>query len=481
MNRPFTLKHPLARLLVVVLLASVLLTACGPQATATPTGETSDMTEEPIRATATSAPEATPTPSRPVHLDVDRADLAGSVVRVVHPWAGEMADLLDSLATQFSLSNEWDIWVEMDPVGSESMVVDSLRADIVNQDLPGIVVVHPYLLDGLNGQFATVNLLDYYADPSWGLSAEEQADIREVFLSPYLSAGQLSALPVAPQATLFFYNQTWIQELGFAALPTNLTDLQKMFCDAAYANNRDEVDRNDGTGGWMVNLDPNVLLSWYSAFGGELDPVDLPEFNNAAGQEAYGFLEQLRAKGCAWESVNDYPYEYFANRLTILFAGETGQIPYLKNWMASSGSEDLWTVAPFRGTTESPVMVDGPVLQMVAGTPETQLASWLFMRYLLSPDVQAQLVRVGYSIPVRDSALTLLEDFAGQNPQWLLAYQFTSQAEAAPVSAEWGLKQWVLQDAIHRLLQLDVNDELKPADVLQEVDAVLKEMEGTTP
>lgn len=481
MNGPATLKHPLARLLVLVLLASVLLTACGPQATATLTGETSDTTEEPLRATATRPPEATPTPSRPAHLEVDSADLAGVVVRVVHPWAGEMAELLDSLAMQFSLSNEWDIWVEMDPVGSESMAVDSLRADIVNQDLPGIVVAHPYLLDGLNGQFATVNLLDYYTDPSWGLSAEEQADIREVFLSPYLSAGQLSALPVAPQATLFFYNQTWAQELGYAALPDNLTDLQKMFCDAAYANNRDEVDRNDGTGGWMVNLDPNVLLSWYSAFGGELDPLNLPEFNNAAGQEAYGFLEQIRATGCAWESVNDYPYEYFANRLTILFAGETGQIPYLKNWMASSGSGDLWTVAPFRGTTESPVLMDGPALQMVAGTPETQLASWLFMRYLLSPDVQAQLVRAGYSIPVRDSALALLEDFAGQNPQWLLAYQFTSDAESAPVSAEWGLKQWVLQDAIHRLLQLDVNDDLKPADVLREVDAALEEMEGTTP
>ena len=481
MNHSTALKHPLARGVILLILAGMALTACGPQTTVTPTEATPEVTAEPARSTATRAPVATPTPSRPAHLDVDGAALSGTVVRVVHPWVGEMADLLDSLAMQFSLSNEWDIWVEMDPVGSETMVVDSLRADIINANLPGIVVSEPYLLDELNGQLVTINLLDYYNDPTWGLSAEAQADIRDVFLSPYLSDEGLSALPVAPQATLFFYNQTWAQELGFAGMPATLPDLQRMFCDAAYENNRDGEDRNDGTGGWMVNLDPNVLLSWYSAFGGELDPLDLPEFNNEAGQAAYGFLEQIRATGCAWESVNDYPYEYFANRLTILFAGQTGQIPALKNWMDSSGSTDLWTVAPFLGTTESPVLVDGPALQMVANTPETQMASWLFMRYLLSPEVQAQLVEAGYSIPVRDSALSLLEDFAVQNPQWLQAYQYTMNAEAAPVSAEWGLKQWVLQDAIHRLLQLDVNDELKPADVLQEVDAVMEELEGTTP
>jgi multiple sugar transport system substrate-binding protein len=125
--------------------------------------------------------------------------------------------------------------------------------------------------------------------------------------------------------------------------------------------------------------------------------------------------------------------------------------------------------------------VDGPAMMMAETTPEIQMASWLFMKYLLSPDVQAKLVQAGYSLPVRASAMDLLTDFAGQNPVWAQAYQYALDAEAAPVSGDWGIKQWVLQDAIHRLLQLDVDDEIKPADVLQEVDAALEEMEGTTP
>ena len=108
-------------------------------------------------------------------MEVDGADLAGIVVHVVHPWVGEMADMLDSLAMQFSLYNEWDIWVEMESAGSESAVVETLQSDIAGNDLPGIVVVPPTLLNELDGQFYTVNLMNYYNDAEWGLSAEEQA------------------------------------------------------------------------------------------------------------------------------------------------------------------------------------------------------------------------------------------------------------------------------------------------------------------
>jgi len=474
-------RNKLMRFLSIFVLIGVLLAACTPQTTPVTSGElTAEATDATSEPASTPKPQATSTPSRPIQLEVDGADLAGIVVRVVHPWVGEMADTLESLAMQFSLSNEWDIWVEMEPMGSELSVVEGLQSDITNNSLPGMVVATPYMLDPLNGQFFSVNLMDYFTDKDWGLSAEEQADIPSAFLAPYRSDGLLSALPIAPQATLFFFNQTWAQELGYTGLPTDPTDLQKMFCDAAYQNNIDGIDRTDGTGGWVLNLDPNVLLSWYTAFGGELDPNSL-EFNTETGQEAFGYLEQLRAEGCAWESVNPDPYEYFAQRLTILFAGETSQIPYLHNWMASIGSEDLWTVAPFVGTDDSPVVVDGPAMLMPANSAEIQMASWLFMRYLLSPEAQAEIAQASYSIPVRQSALDLMGDFTMQNPQWLLAYQYSANSVAAPTSELWGMKKWILQDAVFRLLQLDINDTVKVEDVLRDADAALDIIEESAP
>lgn len=483
MNKQRFLRNNLMRFLSFVILLGILVAACTPGAVPTATGDlTAEVTDPTSEPTAVPIPQATATPSRPIQLEVDEADLAGIVVRVAHPWVGEMADTLEALAMQFSLSNAWDIWVEMEPMGSELSVLEGLQSDLNNNknNLPGVVVASPYLLDQLNGQFYTVNLQDYYSDGDWGLSAAEQADIPNAFLDPYRSDGLLSALPVAPQATLFFFNQTWAQELGFTELPTDSTSLQKMLCDAAYQNNIDGVERSDGTGGWLLNLDPNVLLSWYTAFGGELDPNSLT-FNNEAGQEAFGYLEQLRAEGCAWESINPDPYEYFAERLMILFAGETSQIPNLRNWMASMGSEDLWTVAPFVGAGDSPVVVEGPAMFMTANSTEIQMASWLFMRYLLSPEAQAEIAQASYSIPVRQSAVDLMGDFTVQNPQWLLAYQYTADSVAAPTSELWGLKQWILQDAVFRLLQLDVNDTVKVEDVLRDADAALDVIEESVP
>jgi hypothetical protein len=481
MNKKQITKNNWARFLSIFVLMGILLAACTPQTTVTPTGAlTAEATEATSEPTEAPTQQATPTPSRPIQLEVDGADLAGIVVRVVHPWAGEMADTLESLAMQFSLSNEWDIWVEMEPMGSEISVVEGLQSDINNRSLPGIVVATPYMLDQLNGQMYSVNLMDYYTDVDWGLSPEGQADIPSAFLAPYRSDRLLSALPVAPQATLLFFNQTWAQELGFAGVPTDPTDLQKMLCDAAYQNNIDDVDRTDGTGGWVVNLDPNVLLSWFTAFGGELDPNSLA-FNTESGQAAFGYLEQLRSEGCAWESINPDPYEYFSERLTIMFAGETSQIPYLQNWMATLGSEDLWTVAPFVGTDDNPVVVDGPAMLMTANSAEIQMASWLFMRYLLSAEAQAEIAQASYSIPVRQSALDLMGDFTVQNPQWLLAYQYTANAVVAPTSELWGMKQWVLQDAVFRLLQLDVDDTVRVEDVLRDADAALDAIEESMP
>ncbi|MBG0771227.1 MAG: hypothetical protein H0S82_05930, partial [Anaerolineaceae bacterium] len=134
----------LIRALSLIILLAFLLAACTANATLTPTNDPSAETADSTQATVeTPSPRPTATPSRPIQMEVDGADLAGIVVRVVHPWVGEMADLLESLAMQFSLSNEWDIWVEMESAGSESAVVNALQVDITLNDLPGVVSVKP--------------------------------------------------------------------------------------------------------------------------------------------------------------------------------------------------------------------------------------------------------------------------------------------------------------------------------------------------
>ncbi len=385
------------RWLIVSLIVVVVLSACT-QNGATPTSEVSEAVTGSVTAapSMTPTPKATPTQETPIHLQVNGEDLAGIVVRFVHPWTGKMADTLASLAMQFSLSNEWDIWVETEAPGGDSAVLETLETNVVNGDLPGLVVSYPYLMDALDGKYFSVNLTDYFYDPDWGMDADAQADIPPVFLAQYTSGGQLTALPVAPQATVLFYNQTWGQELGFNDLPTDEAAFQNQSCEAVFDNNADNDEENDGTGGWLLNFDPDVLASWITAFNGEL-PVDRdPIFNTEAGQDAFGYLKAAYNQGCFWIGRRPEPYYYFANRYALTYAGTLDQIPDQANWMVTEGSQDTWAAMGFPGPAGETMLVDGPGLMLTADTPQNQMAAWLFARYLLSPEAQVKLAESGF-------------------------------------------------------------------------------------
>lgn len=471
------LKSPLRSGLTVLAIVMLLLSGC------TSSGDTAEAeTSATVPASgadktaqATQAPAVTPTPSTPVQLQVDPDDLAGIVVRFVHPWTGAMAEALASAAMQFSLSNEWDIWVEVETTGGDTALLEALQADIDAGDLPGLIVTYPYALDELDGEYYTVNLTDYFYNSDWGFSSEAQADIPSVFLEQFTDESRLVALPVAPQATVLFYNQTWGQELGFAGLPEDAESFSTQSCAAVFSNYEDDNEDNDGTGGWVINQDPAVLASWYAAFEGELPVSGEIQFNTEGGLAALGYLKDTYTQGCIWLGRRPDPYFYFANRYALMYAGTLDQIPDQVGWMASSGSTDEWATMGFPGPAGETMLVDGPGLMVTADSLENQMAAWLFARYLLSPEVQADLVRSGFTLPVRESALDLLGDFSAQYPQWAQAAALIEIARPIPISTGWGIGQWVLQDGFYRLLQGEA-DQLPT--ILEEVDAMVAELEA---
>ena len=469
---------------LLILVAGVLfLSACGTDGSTTqvetPGEGTNVVASETPEPTAT--PAVTPTQAVPVHLLVNEDDLAGVAVRFAHPWAGELAGVLEAAAMQFSLSNPWDIWVDVEAAGSDMALQDQLQADLISGEMPGLIATYPYVLDALEGNYFSVNLTDYFYDPDWGFSEEERGDIPEVFLEQFTLEDHLAALPLAPQPVVLFYNQSWAEELGYAEMPFDEATFMAQSCAATRYNNEDVAIENNGTGGWLVNLDPQVLASWYTAFGGVIPTDATPQFDNEAGQAAFGFLKTafiektIYYEGCIWISLEPYPYSYFANRYALMAAGTLDQLPSLQGWMDTAGNEDQWSVMGFPGP-EGPVMlVDGPGLVVTADTPENQMAAWLFARYLLSPEVQADLARAGFSLPVRQSALNDLGDFAAAYPQWEQAISLIGIAQPVPTSLGWGEGQWLLQDAVNRILQAEA-DQLPM--ILSELDAMLVEQVG---
>ena len=161
-----------------------------------------------------------------------------------------------------------------------------------------------------------------------------------------------------------------------------------------------------------------------------------------------------------------------------MYAGTLDQIPDQTGWMAGAENQDAWRLIGFPGPEGERVMISGAGLMITAETPEEQLAAWLFARHLLSPEVQAQLVQALFTLPVRLSALDELEAFIDAYPQWAQGVDLIDKAEPLPISAEWDLAQWVLQDGVTRLLN---SEEGEVEGILREVDAMMAEFDGAEP
>lgn len=446
--------------------------------TATPT---SDYSESP-RPTRTSTPNrVSPTPTvTHLEINVDPEDLDGLSIRFVHPYNGEVGDVIRDIAMKFSISNPWGIWVEVEGQGSESLLFENVQSDIDQGNIPALVAAHAYTLSDLMGEYISISLTDYINHPEWGIEPAAQEDIPQVYLDQYTTNGQLTALPIAPQAMVLFYNQTWAEGLGFDMLPNDEDSFAELACGATSANLADNLEENDFTGGYLMNYDPWVLLSWYWAFGGEIPRDETPQFNNEAGQSAFGYLESLYApeQNCIWVGRQPEPYWYFANRYAAVYAGILDQIPSQVGWLAQAQNDDQWTVRGFPGPDGDVMLVDSPGLFITESSPEAQLGAWLFAKHLVTPEVQARLVQSLFTLPVRLSTLEELNDFITAYPQWAAAVEMVDNANHLPISVGWGYGRWLLEDAIRRAF---VTEEDDLSINLQQLDEMILEFEGAAP
>ncbi|NLN70053.1 MAG: extracellular solute-binding protein [Chloroflexi bacterium] len=422
--------------------------------------------------TATPAPKTPTATSTPIlaAMDVDPDELAGVIVRFAHPWVGEKAEMLERLAREFTKTNPWGIHVQAYPHGGETALVNSVM-QLPDDDLPTVIAVPAYLRSELMNGKPAVNLHAYFNHPDWGFSLEEREDFTPVFLTSFDAEDQVSTLPFAPQATVLFYNRSWGQALGFPEAPHDLDAFRTQNCEATFTNWQDAA--KGGTGGWVINLDARVLVSWYYAFGGTFSKGEEPLFNNLAGRDAFGYLWEIKNQGCIWFALNPNHQAYFADRLALLYAGQLDQIPTQMGWMETAGNEDDWTVIGFPGPAGEQILVEGPELFIMAGAPENELAAWLFIKYLLAPEAQAKLVESLFTLPVRESALELLTKFKTDYPQWEQGTALVDTANVLPVSEAWGLAQWPLQDAANRILQ-DENGDV--SSYLAQLDALILDL-----
>lgn len=375
-------------------------------------------------------------------------------------------DPIMEIIDQFNHNNDYQITILPTQFTSEyDLILKMVEALDINE-LPNIIMSNDFGFLKWN-ENTIADLSPYYYHQTLGIEKEISPDLTKAIWNENMIGQKLLGIPTPQSGQFVFYNDTWAQELGFNEPPASPEEFEMQACAAAAAN-------GDGTGGWIFNTSASTLLSWIYAFGGEVEIPGLGySFDNQYTLSAFEFLTELFMNDCAWLPISLSPNISFANRKGLFYTSSITEIPYLERSFEEVGNTDSWTIIPYPSVNGNPVIVTyGASLSIVASTPEEQLASWIFLKYLTEDINQIDWIKVNGYLPTTSS---VLEGISSKSPQWVEAANLLKYNKFEPRFQSWGLVRFVLEDAAALIFQ-DGFDPTTIPQILADLQATADEL-----
>ncbi len=416
-------------------------------------------------------PTASPTPTRPNHLEIDPEKLKGIELRLLHPWQDEKATSFQALVTDFNENNLWGITIVLDAKRGSEDLFDAIQTDIHGDSIPEILVIHPYQAEQLNGNHYWVDLTDYIFDSDWGLQKSDLDNLLPYVINSHKVGEKILGLPALSSGEVLFYNVTWAKELGFNTPPLTIEELRDQSCAAYQSLLVDSIKENDGTGGLLLNSNSASPLAWNHAFGGQqlLGSGELI-FSQTEGNEAFIFVKSLFDEGCAWIGRLPKPFDYFSDRYTLIYAGSSADILTQRESLYNKESTDEWIILPYPTSDRNGSLLVNNLSYMISiNKPEVQLASWLFLRWALLDGNASDFVLKSSAFPVTKAEEVLLSS----DPQWFHLIQTAPVIYHIPIRSKWTVEDMILRDAFDRMLALEAEN---IPTIMQTLDETLSEI-----
>ncbi len=396
--------------------------------------------------------------------------LHGVTITAWVPWFGTDSSLFESQVNDFNSSNQWGITVEAVEQQNYTELYDNVTAALATPDKPQLVIALPAHARSWDASGQVVDLTRYIGDPQYGFTESEIHDFPSVFWAQDAAGPRRLGMPAERTAMLLLYNSTWASDLGFGGPPKNSTEFQQQACRAHQAMLTDSDKTNDGQGGWLVDDSTPVFLSWMDAFGGGVQADSNYSFLNPKNLAALTYVKQLYDQGCAWTAQPDADLPAaFAARKALFATAALEDLPDYSRAMAAANNTDDWTVMAFPGQSRSAFDVYGASYVILKSTPEQQLASWLFIRWLLAAENQKKWVEVNGMFPLRTSALSLLGDYQKTHPQWAQAVALLPLAQTEPQLASWRQVRIMIGDGFDAMFRSNT-----PAGRVAEILAIMQ-------
>ncbi len=207
--------------------------------------------------------------------------------------------------------------------------------------------------------------------------------------------------------------------------------------------------------GFIFVTDPQAWLfeAMVTSRGGSLVQEGRPNFTSKEALEALGMLLRLKEAGAL--SVRTLAEATFA-QLDFVRTKGMMVMASIANWPAAENFSFAFRlgVAPVPRLPGGRVPFGGAQLVVLRGASEAQVRGALaFWRFLMAPENVAAWVEASYYVPVRKSALPLLEGFYRENPFRKVAFEQIAWAQERPRLPQFSAWAGLLAEALEKALK----------------------------
>ncbi|WP_243094506.1 ABC transporter substrate-binding protein [Thermus thalpophilus] len=256
--------------------------------------------------------------------------------------------------------------------------------------------------------------------------------------------GKRYGLPLNTSTPVLFYNLDAFRAKGLKA-PRDW----KEFEAAAKALTSRQAK------GFIFVTDPQAWLfeAMVTSRGGSLVKDGKPNFLSPEALDALEMLWRLNRAGAL--SVRSMAEATFA-QLDFVRTKGMMVMASIANWPAAENFSFAFTlgVAPVPREPQGKVPMGGAQLVVLKGASEAQVRGALeFWRYLMEPQNVARWVEASYYVPVRKSALPLLEGFYRENPFRKVAFEQIAHAQERPRLPQFSAWASLLAEALEKSLK----------------------------
>ncbi len=372
---------------------------------------------------------------------------------------------LDKMTDEFNKSNPYGVTVTAVSAGGYGDIFTKFVNLIGTDELPDMLIGYQNQLALYNMPPASslIDMNDLVMSDRWAMSPTAMADIPAGFLAQDISSdfgGMRLGFPPRRSMEILYANLDWLSELGFSEIPKTPEGLKEAACKATKQAFSGAVDKEASPQGLEFGLDASRLASFILAFGGETLDKDKGEYvlDSAESIAAATLLSEMAKEGCVRAATEKYGEQTdFGNGLTLFTTGSSSGLPYYGSAI-EKGANFRWSIYAVPHTTEKPRgNLNGPSFAITDKADKgKQIAAWLWLQTFLTPENQAEFVRLTNYVPVRTSALELLGDFRKKNPQFdIIRDLMPTAGSETPPSASYEEVRRLMRDVLAEILSGD--------------------------